>query len=145
VAEAGGFILEREDEYEFVAVTNQAAPEFAPYLYLADLSEFGKKVLARKVEGWSPAASWHTHPQFRPSPSWKDISELFQSFPVNYIYAPLHGLVVRYQRRKGGKPEENQNVSCWWAPCFNKVAGQLEPDREYFWEGTEIQIAKQVT
>jgi proteasome lid subunit RPN8/RPN11 len=90
--EQGGFILKRtgKDEYVFVPVTNSiSGTPGAVALYIADTTEFNNKVLLKTEDGWEVYASYHTHPiGMRAMPSSIDISMLFTSFPINFIYAP---------------------------------------------------------
>jgi len=96
VEEQGGFILKSPDkeDYEFIPVTSDMhSNPGAVGLYVANTEEFGNKILAKTIDGFKIHASFHTHPVgMRALPSSTDLSELFTSFPINYIYAPFREL-----------------------------------------------------
>jgi proteasome lid subunit RPN8/RPN11 len=92
--EQGGFILRatKEDNFKFVPVKNSiTGTKQAVALYVADIDEYNNNVaLLTENDEWEIYASYHTHPLgMRAMPSHTDITKLFTSFPVNYIYA--HG------------------------------------------------------
>lgn len=89
--EEGGVILSRDDEYCFVKITNiHQGTDTAVALYEAERNELGRCVFDKYRDGWQLFASFHTHPQFAPYPSYIDLDTLFQGFAHNVIFAPLH-------------------------------------------------------
>src|ERR1035437_9417983 len=90
--EQGGFIIKKsnEDNYKFIPVKNEnTGTPIALALYIAEPVEFGQKVLLTMLDDWEVYASYHTHPKgMRAMPSHTDLTKLFTSFPINYIYAP---------------------------------------------------------
>lgn len=90
--EQGGFILKRPNtqEYQFIPITNQnTGTATAVSLYTADTKEFNDFVALPAVdEGFEIFASFHSHPNgMRAIPSQIDLTQLFTSFPVNFIFA----------------------------------------------------------
>lgn len=121
--EEGGFILKSTsgDTYEFHKIRNMnTGTPIARGLYTVDRTggkdnEYATKILrktnVRKPE-WVEYASFHTHPKgFGPYPSQIDLTQLFTSSPVNFIYSPDVGILMRYDYNK----EKNQ----WLAKQIN--------------------------
>jgi hypothetical protein len=103
--EEGGFLLEslhneKDDSpmYLFVKVANKnKGLALAVALYSANEVEFGEKVLGYTTTGnWRIFASFHTHPGTSVQPSRTDLTQLFTSFGVNYIYSPMSGELACY-------------------------------------------------
>ena len=97
--EQGGFIIQAEDSFEFVKVSNMNTGDpIAPVLYTADPNEFGALVHARRFEtpSWRLYASFHTHPGCSTTPSSTDLRKLFCNFQRHYIYAPLGKRMTLY-------------------------------------------------
>ena len=89
--EEGGVIFSRDNEYCFAKINNiHQGTDTAIALYEAEKNELGKCVFDKYKDGWVMFASFHTHPQFAPYPSYIDLDTLFQGFKHNVIYAPLH-------------------------------------------------------
>jgi|CryBogDrversion2_7_1035282.scaffolds.fasta_scaffold00001_22 proteasome lid subunit RPN8/RPN11 len=90
--EEGGIILTKNEiDFVFVKVKNLHAGEEVAYgLYVTDPKDFGEKVISMIGKGWNMYASFHTHPQFAPTPSQLDYDKLFQGFKYNYIYSKKH-------------------------------------------------------
>ena len=91
--EQGGFIVKKPgvEHYEFIPIRNQnTGTSEARALYIAEPSEFNDKISEPILDDvWEMHASYHTHPLgSRAMPSHRDLTELFTSFPINYIYAP---------------------------------------------------------
>lgn len=89
--EEGGVIFSRGNEYCFKKISNiHQGTDTAVALYEAEKNELGKCVFDKYKDGWTMFASFHTHPQFAPYPSYIDLDTLFQGFEHNVIYAPLY-------------------------------------------------------
>ena len=95
--EHGGIILKQGDKYDFVYLNNaNSGTDIANGLFTADRKEHGSKVIVRFKEGWKQYASYHTHPQFLPYPSYIDMTQLFTGFKHNYIFSGLTGETMKY-------------------------------------------------
>jgi hypothetical protein len=97
--EHGGVILHHTDSdaYKFVLLTNDnAGTELGPVLFTANRDEHMQSVIATFSKGWLPYASFHTHPQFPPWPSFIDMNELFPGFQTNYIFSGLTNEIMKY-------------------------------------------------
>ena len=119
--EEGGVILQKGDEFRFIKLTNtNTGKPLAPVLWTADRNEYATQVLPLFKDGWTQSASFHTHPCFLPLPSGIDLFQLFPGFPLNFIYAPMHDVVVGYK----AAPEDSQDVcvvdSLWQLSAGNK-------------------------
>lgn len=103
--EEGGFILQRDGDYRFEPVRNtNTGTRKAPSLYTADCDEFAAKVCGAICEKWGCLASFHTHPPgCGPMASREDITKLFKSFPINFIFSPDMNFLVRYDYNKKDK------------------------------------------
>jgi hypothetical protein len=105
--EEGGVILQRGNEFKFIKLTNtNTGLPIAPVLWTADRMEYAKQVLPLFREGWTQAASFHTHPCFLPLPSGIDMFQLFPGFPLNFIYAPMHNIIVGWRKA----PESSEEL-----------------------------------
>lgn len=95
--EEGGLIIQKDDSFSFIKVTNShSGNPIAQGLWEPDRNEFAQKVLAKYKEGWRIYASLHTHPIFLPTPSVLDLTELFRGFPINFIYSKLHKKITEW-------------------------------------------------
>ena len=110
--EQGGFIIHNTitDDFEFHLVTNMNHRHpIASGLYTANPDEYAEKILGKtlasdKKQNWVEYASFHTHPVgFGPFPSRMDLTQLFTSFPINYIYSPDTQSLMEYTYNKEDK------------------------------------------
>lgn len=95
--EWGGIILWTGEEYQFAFVENAASPDKQNHLY--ELSDESMEYIWEKVNR-NPeiklVASFHTHPFWTDDPSGIDKNQLFTSFPLNFIYSPIHRTLSAY-------------------------------------------------
>ncbi len=96
--EQGGFLISKGNNFKFVKVenTNTGQP-IAVVEYRPDLTVIGAQVFTQLDKGWGLEGSFHTHPGSCTSPSMKDLSNLFTSYPTNFIYSPQSEVLSRYQ------------------------------------------------
>lgn len=96
--EEGGFILRKEENFEFVKISNQhTGTSAAAYFYEANRTEYGSKVISKYNDGFKNHASFHTHPLgCRARPSMTDLSRLFNGAPCNFIWSPSFRELIRY-------------------------------------------------
>lgn len=121
--EEGGFIIKRvnSEQYAFHKIRNMnTGTPVARGLFTVDRTgaennEYATKILTKtnvRRPEWIEFASIHTHPKgFGPFPSTVDLKQLFTSNPVNFIYSPDMGVLMRYDFVK----EDNQ----WQAKQIN--------------------------
>ena len=110
--EQGGFLIHDTvtGEFEFHLVTNMNhGHPIASGLYTANPDEYAQKVLEKVLSDstkhrWVEYASFHTHPAgFGPFPSRMDLTQLFTSFPINYIYSPDTQALMEYTYKEDTK------------------------------------------
>ncbi len=107
--EHGGLIMLAPDgKYHFIYLYNQnAGTAIGPGLWTASQDEFAEKIIPLLRKGWKQHATFHTHPQFMANPSYIDLTELFRTTPVNYIYSPVEKVVRGFTWEANGK-----EISC---------------------------------
>lgn len=88
--EEGGFIVRKDDEYQFHRITNShTGTPTAVGLYEPERQEYGDKVIGSYSQGFKNYGSFHTHPtNFPARPSFTDLTRLFNGQPVNFIWSP---------------------------------------------------------
>ena len=96
--EEGGVILKKDIEFKFVKIRNINTGSSKAYgLYEVDRSEYGAKIIPLFNTGWVNYATFHTHPQYcHPYPSITDLTRLFKSAPVNFIYSDYYDQLCGY-------------------------------------------------
>ena len=100
--EKGGIILQDGDSFKFVYLKNTLAgtPQ-AMGLWVADMNEFGEKVIPLLTNTCKAYGSFHTHPLFLPVPSSIDRMRLFQGYKYNYIWSVKYKSLCKYAIENG--------------------------------------------
>lgn len=88
--EEGGFIVRREQEFEFHHVKNQhTGTPVAVGFYEPEPQEYGDKIIQSYSRRFYNYGSFHTHPTgCRALPSMTDLTRLFNGQPHNFIWSP---------------------------------------------------------
>jgi proteasome lid subunit RPN8/RPN11 len=141
--EEGGIIMANKDESEFRFIklgnTNSGTPT-AKVLWTADRNEYAKTILPMFHEGWRQYASFHTHPQFLPTPSSVDTTQLFPGFRTNYIYSRITASIVEYEYVSG---DVNWIVSYSVAPEADEIIVLQENGIDYALKLADKILAKE--
>jgi len=84
-------------------------------LFEATQEEFTKKAIPLLRDGWKRYATFHTHPSFSYHPSHTDLTELFKSYHINYIYSIPENCVAKYtwQGEVSLKQEITRDINKW--------------------------------
>lgn len=108
--ERGGVIIQKDGNYEFIALRNMKAgtPE-ARGLWMVHPDDFGKYVVKKLCAGWKAYGSFHTHPSFTASPSTTDLNILFKGYSTNYIYSNRDKTLNKFTYYNSPK----YKTTCW--------------------------------